>query len=148
VELNRRAIDLTKKVGIGCYGEIMIGMPGETKDTINETIAFLLEKKPLINSVPVLYPLPSTRVYEEAKQNGTLQGDWDLKGTTPWVKLPWTASYKDLLRESERISHTVQRDPGTIIYYLRHHIRTMSWRQVKFLANLVKRRIQFWRSSS
>jgi len=146
VELNRRAVDLTKKVGIGCYGDLMIGIPGETRETIDETISFLLEKKPIIGSVPVLYPLPSTPVYEEAKRNGTLQGDWDTEGTQPWVKLPWTESYRDLTHESRRISRTVQKDLGTILYFLRHHLRTMSWRQVKFLARLARQRLRSKRS--
>ena len=142
VEMNRRAIDVTKKVGIACYGEIMVGMPGETRETVDETIAFLLEKKPIIGFIPVLYPLPSTPVYEEAKREGTLQSDWDVNGTYPWVKLPWTNSKADLEAEANRIGKRVRRDPGTIWYYLRHHARTMSWRQAVFLWRLAVRELR------
>lgn len=138
VAMNRRAVELTKKVGIACYGEIMIGMPGETRETIDETIRFLLDCKPIIGWPSVLYPLPSTRVYEEAKHSGTLQGDWSVSGERPWVKLPWTDSRVDLQAESQRIARTIQRDPGTVLYFAKCHARTMSWRQAKFLANLAK----------
>ena len=117
VEMNVEAIRLTRKAGIGCYGEIMIGMPGETKETIDETISFLLKTKPVVGFIPVLYPLPSTKVYEDAKNNGTLHGDWTIDGPWPWVKLPWTKSYSDLTHESKRISRKIQRDPGTLFYF-------------------------------
>ena len=138
VEMNRKAVELTKRAGIACYGEIMIGMPGETRDTIDETIKFLLDKKPIIGFIPVLYPLPGTKVYDDAKKNNTLQGDWTIEGRDPWVKLPWTESRADLDNESRRISRIIQRDPGTILYFLRHHMRTMSWKQIKFLFRIAK----------
>jgi len=138
VKMNIDAIKLTKKAGIGCYGEIMIGMPGETKETIDETISFLLKAKPVIGFVPVLYPLPSTKVYEDAKKNGSLQGDWTIDGPCPWIRLPWTKSYSDLTNESKRISRRIQRDPGSILYFLQNHIKTMSWKQIKFLFRTAK----------
>ena len=142
VEMNRQAVDITKKVGIACYGEIMVGMPGETPETVDETIRFLLEKKPIIGFVPVLYPLPSTTVYEEAKRNGTLQDDWDVDGTYPWIKLPWANSKADIVAEAHRIGRTVRRDPGTIWYFFRKHLRTMTWRMVKFLCRLAVRQLR------
>ncbi len=144
VEMNKRAVEMTKKVGIACYGEIMVGMPGETPDTVNETIRFLIEEKPIIGFVPVLYPLPSTPVYEEAKRNGTLQGDWDLDGPDPWVKLPWARSREDIVAESHRIGRAVRRDPGTLWYFFRKHLRTASWRQAKFLWALAIREFRGW----
>ena len=138
VEMNKKAIELTKRVGIDCYAEIMIGMPGETKETIDETISFLLEMKPIVGFVPVLYPLPGTKVYEDAKINGTLVGDWTVDGPWPWVKLPWTKSRSELDAESRRISRTIQRDIGTIVYFLKCHTRTMSLRQIKFLFRVAK----------
>ena len=133
VGMNRRAVDLTKKVGIACYGEIMVGMPGETRATVDETLAFLLEKKPIIGYVPVLYPLPTTSVYEDAKRNGTLVNDWDVDGTWPWVKLPWAHSRSDIDAEARRLSRAAHWDPGTMWYFFRKHLRTMSWRQIAFL---------------
>lgn len=133
VAMNRRAIELTKNAGITCYADIMIGMPGETRETIDETISFLLQTKPIAGSVAVLYPLPQTNVYEEAKKNGTLQGDWTIEGPRPWVKLPWTKSKEDLEFESRRISKKTHRNIGIILYFLKHHFRAISWRQIKFL---------------
>ncbi|MDZ7615463.1 MAG: radical SAM protein [Patescibacteria group bacterium] len=140
VEMNRRAVDLTKKVGIACYGEIMVGMPGETPDTVNETLAFLLEKKPIVGYIPVLYPLPTTAVYERAKKDGTLMGDWDVDGSYPWVKLPWAHTRADIVAEASRLSRAAHWDPGTMWYFLKKHLRTMSWRQFLFLVRFALKR--------
>jgi anaerobic magnesium-protoporphyrin IX monomethyl ester cyclase len=133
VAMNRRAIELTKRVGIGCYADMMIGMPGETRETIDETISFLLRTKPIAGHVSVLYPLPRTDIYDEAKKDGTLIGDWTIEGPRPWVKLPWTKSKEDLENESLRISRRTHRDIGTALYFLKHHMRVMSWKQINYL---------------
>lgn len=142
VAMNERAVVVTKRVGIACYGEIMVGMPGETSETIDQTIAFLLKHKPIVGNAAVLYPLPGTRVYEEARRSGTLMGDWRVDGPWPWVKLPWSTSRDDLVAEARRINRIVQRDPGTIVYFLRMHLRTMSWNQLKYLAKLARRHLR------
>jgi anaerobic magnesium-protoporphyrin IX monomethyl ester cyclase len=133
VEMNERAVEMTRDAGIACYGEIMIGMPGETPDTLRKTTEFLLKYKPIVGRIPVLYPLPGTKVYEEAKANGTLRGDWTVEGQWPWVKLAWTETRDQLEREAARMSNTLQRDPAYVVYFLRHHIRLMRGRHLAFL---------------
>lgn len=135
---NLEAARLTKEAGIGCYGEIMVGYPFETPETVEETVAFLRKAKPIVGFVPVLYPLPGTEVYEEAKKNGTLQGDWDLQGPWPWIKLPWADTYADLQAASRKIARTVQRHPGTVLYFLRRNLPSLNWRSIKFLLRVVR----------
>jgi len=133
VEMNARAVELTRKAGIACYGEIMIGMPAETPDTLRQTAEFLLKYKPFIGNIPVLYPLPGTKVYDDAKANGTLQGDWTIEGQWPWVRLPWTETRDQLEREGARISRMLQTNPAYLISFLYHHILNLRGRQVAFL---------------
>jgi anaerobic magnesium-protoporphyrin IX monomethyl ester cyclase len=137
VEQNREAIRITKKVGINCLGEIMIGMPGENRETINETIQFLLETKPIIGYVPVLYPLPNTKVYNDAQKDGSLAGDWTADGEWPWVRLPWAINKSDIESEAARINHTIQRDPGTIFYFIKSlWPKLLGLKQMKFLIKI------------
>tara|TARA_B100000315_G_C14565913_1_gene582962 strand:- start:608 stop:1984 length:1377 start_codon:yes stop_codon:yes gene_type:complete len=138
VEMNRRAIALTKKAGIACYADMMIGMPGETRETIDETISFLKATRPIVGYIPVLYPLPRTKVYEDAKREGTLRGDWEVDGKMPWIELPWANSKSDIEAESTRISKTTQRDLGTLLYFLRHCLIRFNKRKVKFLLNYAR----------
>jgi len=125
VAMNERAVRLTNKAGIFCTGDIMIGMPAETPETIDETIRFLRRNRVIIGSVPFLYPLPGTRVYDETKQSGQLQGDWTVDGPDPWVKLPWTDSVDDLRNAALRVQRAVHRDPRALLYFARHNIRVL-----------------------
>ncbi|MCX6796615.1 MAG: radical SAM protein, partial [Candidatus Falkowbacteria bacterium] len=69
------AVKLTKKNGIKVWGYFVIGLPGENKETINETIKFS-------KSLPLDYvnfsigtPYPGTRFYNQAKENRWLKSD-------------------------------------------------------------------------
>lgn len=93
VDLNFQTIQLVKKAGIQCHVNFIVGFPGETIETINETLDFLKKAKPTSINSSVLYPLHGTPVYEEAKCDNTLVGEWGVLEDYPWVKLPW---FKDI----------------------------------------------------
>ncbi len=58
----------------------------------------------------------------------------------PWsrIKLPWIESYSDLTAAARRIVRTIQRDPGTVLYFLRKNLVALNWRSVKFLLRVVR----------
>lgn len=111
VEMARKAILATKRLGIEVYLDCLIGYPGETEETIAETEKFILEVKPTAVAIEVLYPLPTTRVYNEAKANGTLVGDWNVEEQRPYVKLPWLDDHYWLFKEARRIIRRFSRNP-------------------------------------
>jgi hopanoid biosynthesis associated radical SAM protein HpnJ len=61
------------KLGITIHGTFIVGLPGETKETIAETIAFAKEMNPhtLQVSLPAVYP--GTFLYNQAMDNGWLR---------------------------------------------------------------------------
>jgi len=68
----------TKKAGIKTHATIMFGLPGETKETIKETIDFVLELDPDYAQFPVAVPYPGTEFYEEAKEkNWMVPKKWE-----------------------------------------------------------------------
>lgn len=67
-----------KKAGLLIHGDFIIGLPGETKESAEETLHFIKELKPNILQVAVATPLPGTEFYEYVKGNGYLTVD-DLK---------------------------------------------------------------------
>jgi len=54
------------------HGDFIIGLPGETKETIELTRKLIKETKPDILQVSVASPFPGTEFYEWCKENGYL----------------------------------------------------------------------------
>ena len=94
---NERAIRLTKQAGIQCHTSWIFGYPGETPESIQNTVDMIVRTKPTTAQIAMLRPYPQTVAYREAKEAGTLMGDWSVESDAyPWVKLPWTKTRDDL----------------------------------------------------
>ena len=63
-------ISYTKEVGIEILGFFLFGFPGETHQTIKETIKFSLDLPLDYAQYTVLLPFPDTEVYEYYMENG------------------------------------------------------------------------------
>jgi hopanoid biosynthesis associated radical SAM protein HpnJ len=61
-----------RDLGITVHGTFILGLPGETKETIQETIKFAREVNPHTIQVSVAAPYPGTELYRQAKENGWL----------------------------------------------------------------------------
>lgn len=73
----KKVFKMTKEVGIETTAFLMVGMPGETKDTMQDTINFTREIEPDIPKVGILMPLPGTPLYEEWNEQGYIKSkDW------------------------------------------------------------------------
>jgi len=59
-------------LGIVIHGTFILGLPGETKDTIQETLNFAKEINPHTIQVSLAAPYPGTFLYRQAKENGWL----------------------------------------------------------------------------
>ncbi|MCL6477729.1 MAG: B12-binding domain-containing radical SAM protein [Peptococcaceae bacterium] len=64
-----------RKAGLLVHGDFIIGLPGETKDTIEKTKKLINEVKPDILQVSVASPFPGTDFYRWAGENGYLITD-------------------------------------------------------------------------
>ncbi|NQT22670.1 MAG: cobalamin B12-binding domain-containing protein [Candidatus Omnitrophica bacterium] len=74
----REAVRLTKKAGINVRAMFMLGNPGETEETLEQTINFALGINPDIVIFNITTPLPGTEMYNWAKKNGYLLNvSWD-----------------------------------------------------------------------
>jgi len=67
-----------KKLGITIHGTFILGLPGETRETIRETIEFAKEVDPFSMQVSLAAPYPGTELYRQAKENGWFSEDLDL----------------------------------------------------------------------
>jgi radical SAM superfamily enzyme YgiQ (UPF0313 family) len=57
------------------HGTFILGLPGETQETIQETIRFAREVNPHTIQVSVAAPYPGTELYKRAKESGWLPDD-------------------------------------------------------------------------
>jgi hopanoid biosynthesis associated radical SAM protein HpnJ len=73
-----RARQFTKdchKLGLVVHGDFILGLPGETHETINTTIAFAKELDVETIQVSVAHAYPGTELYDYAVKNGFMVGD-------------------------------------------------------------------------
>ena len=64
-----------RDLGITVHGTFILGLPGETKETIQETIRFAREVNPHSLQVSVAAPYPGTELYRQAVEQGWLAAD-------------------------------------------------------------------------
>ena len=85
---NIKALKWTYEAGLATIVQLVIGMPGETDETINETVDFLIEtlpyypdslRKQVTYSVSINYAqaLPGTPLYEYAREHDFIKKDMD-----------------------------------------------------------------------
>jgi anaerobic magnesium-protoporphyrin IX monomethyl ester cyclase len=119
----RRAFKDAKDVGLETIGFFIIGLPGETEETMERTIRFACELDPMIANFSMLTPYPGTKAYEIARQQGhMLVNDWEdyifFEGkaryemgamTAPIIERKWKESYRRFYLRPHRIVRTLAR---------------------------------------
>ena len=72
VEVAREFTKNCHELGIKIHGTFILGLPGETRETIQETIRFAQEINPHTLQVSLAAPYPGTFLYKQAMENGWL----------------------------------------------------------------------------
>ena len=75
----RDTVNIFKSVGIRIYNYFVIGLPWETEETAEETIKFAIELDSDFISFYTATPLPGTRFFDYAKDNGLFDENTDFK---------------------------------------------------------------------
>jgi radical SAM superfamily enzyme YgiQ (UPF0313 family) len=119
----RRAFENAKGVGLETIGFFIIGLPGETEETMERTIKFAIELDPMIANFSMLTPYPGTIVYEIAKRQGRmLVEDWEdyvfFEGkaryemgemTAEVIERKWREAYRRFYLRPSRVVRIVTR---------------------------------------
>ena len=102
-----------RELGILVHGAFILGLPGETPETIEETMRYALELDPYSIQVSLLAPYPGTEIYEQGTREGWIvrEGELLISDGIQTAAL----SYKGLSRE--QIFETVER------FYRRFYLR-------------------------
>jgi radical SAM superfamily enzyme YgiQ (UPF0313 family) len=119
----RQGFKNAKKVGLETMGFFIIGLPGDTEETMERTIKFACEVDPLIANFSMMTPYPGTKVYEIAKRQGRLLlDDWEdyvfFDGraryelgdmTAEVVERKWKEAYRRFYLRPHRVVGTLTR---------------------------------------
>ena len=68
LERARQAVRLTRQAGIRSEANFILGLPGETKESLRGTIRFARSLNPDFLNLSLLSPLPGTRIMEMARK--------------------------------------------------------------------------------
>ncbi|MBV8281681.1 MAG: hopanoid biosynthesis associated radical SAM protein HpnJ [Candidatus Eremiobacteraeota bacterium] len=73
LDIARRFSRDCRELGIKIHGTFIVGLPGETPETIRETMRFAAEVEPETIQVSLAAPYPGTELYRQAQENGWIQ---------------------------------------------------------------------------
>lgn len=72
IEMAERFTANCRKLGLTVHGDFVIGLPGETRETIRKTIAFAKRLDVETIQVSIAHALPGTELYDYGLQNGLI----------------------------------------------------------------------------
>lgn len=115
-----KCIEVINRNGLKTIGYFMFGLPGEDKDTIEETISFSLKLKLDYAYFFVATPFPGTMFYKYAEDSGILKSkDWEryYHGESDVIEYSHLSS-KDLQKAIAKAYRKFYFRPGKVINYL------------------------------
>ncbi|MBI1182504.1 MAG: hopanoid biosynthesis associated radical SAM protein HpnJ [Alphaproteobacteria bacterium] len=75
IEVAERFTRDCHELGIAIHGTFILGLPGETQDTIRQTVEWARKINPHTIQVSLAAPYPGTFLYQQAVENGWLDAD-------------------------------------------------------------------------
>jgi len=117
----REAMKLTKEYDFETFAFFIIGLPGDTPETIKETIDFAIELDPDFAKFVILKPYPGSEIHTQLSQAG-LMDSYDYKNygvyTHPVHHLP-DLSADEIVKWQGRAFRRFYLRPSKIIQHLR-----------------------------
>jgi radical SAM superfamily enzyme YgiQ (UPF0313 family) len=75
VEMALRFTENAKKLGLAIHGDFIVGLPGETRQSLRNTVEFAKRLDVETVQVSIAHPYPGTEFYDYAKQNNLITMD-------------------------------------------------------------------------
>lgn len=127
-----------RKAGLLVHGDIIIGLPGETKETIEQTRRLIWEVKPDILQVAVASPFPGTEFFDWCKGSGCLLTDdpnqyLDDEGHQKAIISYPALSNEEMVHAANDILREYYLSPGYVPLAMRQVFRKNAMAEVKRL---------------
>ena len=137
-DIARRFTADCRELGITIHGTFILGLPGETQDTIEKTIRYAQDINPHTIQVSLAAPYPGTVLYQQAVDNGWLKDRKVISLVNEDGVQLSALSYPHLSREE--IYHSVE------VFYKRFYFRPSKiWEIVREMLGsweMTKRRLR------
>lgn len=119
----RSAFRAAKAVDLETIGFFIIGLPGETEETIEDTIRFAIELDPVVANFSIATPFPGTQMYNTVMAGGRMLAEtWDdfvfFEGKARFempglpaelVERKWKEAYRRFYLRPRRVVRTLMR---------------------------------------
>ncbi len=140
VDLNRKAVELTKAAGLRVFADIMLGLPEETADDFKATVDFIRYARPEVLSPMHLLPLPGTAFFDLLAPEVQQSGGW---GDYAYFELDnerfnFTADPYDVSRKRYREFMKYIARPQIMVAHLRDTPRENSAERRKLAGKIAK----------
>jgi radical SAM superfamily enzyme YgiQ (UPF0313 family) len=127
IELIKKSIDIAAECGIDTQAFFIFGLPGETKDTIEETINFAIKSKLAKAQFLILDVLPGCDLYQELK--GQYTSDFTKESYCSPEYIPEGLTKEDLIQAQERAMRKFYFRPKIMLNMLKN----MTLSQIGFI---------------
>jgi anaerobic magnesium-protoporphyrin IX monomethyl ester cyclase len=111
LERAAEAVRLTRQSGILTKGLFMIGLPGETEETIKRTKDFVMSLPFDLINLSKFTPYPGCEIYDEIGKYGEFEEVWERMNAMNFVFWPSTIGRETLAREADALLRDFYRSP-------------------------------------
>jgi radical SAM superfamily enzyme YgiQ (UPF0313 family) len=113
----RHGVGICREAGIRSKGFFILGHPGETRNTLRQTIDFALELPLDDISVSLMTPFPGTELYQRAAEFGAFSSDWRNMNLLNAVFVPHGLSREDLISAQKELIRRFYLRPRIVVDY-------------------------------
>jgi radical SAM superfamily enzyme YgiQ (UPF0313 family) len=122
------AIRMIRESGIRVKGLFMLGIPGETEETIEATASFIVRNRFDDINVTKFTPFPGSPIYAKIREFGEFDEDWGQMNCANWVFVPKGFTRPQLERHYIRLYRMHYSRPGSVWNFV-----SMAWKSPESL---------------
>ena len=114
----REAVAELRKRGIAVYGTFMVGLPSDTRESLQAATRFAIAEKLFLVSFNHMVPYPGTPLYTRLEAEGRLvRPEWWMEETSPFAEAPfrpWSATGDEVREWCQYARSTVYSWPAIL----------------------------------
>jgi len=135
LELIRERMALIRRTGIRAKGLFIMGLPGETEASIDQSLRFVLDMPMDDFNLTKFTPFPGSPLYRDLARHGHFEEQWELMNCLNFVFVPEGLTLGRLEQRYREFYRRYYERPKVLLGYVAMLWRAPdSWR--RFLANL------------